>query len=58
MYRELDFEICPFCKGTGFAKCLDINKLAHIPDGNYDFQILYKQYYEFDKCPEDCKPLN
>lgn len=53
-----DSSDCPFCHGTGLAKCVDFDKLGHLPNGEYEFNELLDKYGFYTECPEGCKILN
>jgi len=49
---------CPFCHGTGIAKCFDFAKNENIPDGLYLLADLIDKYGYYTECPEGCLQNN
>lgn len=56
--KEENLVDCPFCNGTGIAKCVDFAKLDFLPNGHYDLNELTEKYGEYTECPEGCRVLN
>lgn len=47
---------CVFCKGTGIAKCFDLN--TNLPDGSFDLNELINNKGTYEACPEGCQLMN
>jgi len=56
--KAIQLEDCPFCKGTGVAKCFDFSKNDDLADGSHDLNDLIKDKGTYTECPEGCKPMN
>lgn len=47
---------CPFCYGTGIAKCFDFT--TPINDGKYKLTTFIERQGKITACPEGCTVLN